>query len=267
MQPSDFLIAPGHRVALDEIPTAVEYPAGKPAAGNEIQHLVAELADLAERLRAQNSHRVLAVLQGRDAGGKDGTVRNVFSALNPHSVKVTSFSKPTSPELAHDYLWRVHSCVPGDGELGIFNRSHYEDVLVARVHDLVPKARWKKRYQQICDFERMLVEEGTTIVKFYLHISKDEQRQRLQSRVDDPAKHWKYTSDDLADRARWDDYTHAYEDVLTTTSTDDAPWYVIPADQKWYRNLAVARIMVDTLRALKLEYPPGDPALEHFVVE
>jgi len=213
------------------------------------------------RLAAQAEHRVLVVLQSRDAGGKDGTVRHVFGALNPQGTKVTSFGEPTPPELAHDYLWRVHARVPGDGEIMVFNRSHYEDVLVARVRQLVPDSRWSRRYRQIRDFERMLADEGTTIVKLFLHISDDEQRARLQARIDDPAKQWKITAADLADRVRWDEYRVAYEDALARTACERAPWYVIPADRKWYRNLAVARVMVQTLAGLDLHFPPGDPAL------
>lgn len=266
MHPSDFLIEPGRTVTLDELPTVAEHPEGKAAALVETQRLVAELQDLQQKLWAQHERRVLVVLQARDAGGKDGTVRHVFGHLNPQSVKVTSFSQPTAPELAHDYLWRVHARVPEDGQLGIFNRSHYEDVLIARVHDLVPRAQWKKRFRQICDFERMLTEEGTTIVKFFLHISKEEQRKRLQARVDDPAKHWKYTPADLADRALWDDYGLAHEEMLEKTSTEYAPWSIVPADDKWYRNLVIATVMVHTMRGLNLEFPPGDPTLEHVVV-
>lgn len=266
MQASEFLVPPGTAVDLDHFPTNAKDPEGKDDAVAELAELITELQDLQEMLWAQHEHRVLVILQARDAGGKDGTIRKVFSELNPQSVKVTSFKQPTEPELDHDYLWRVHTHVPGNGELMVFNRSHYEDVLVVRVRDLVPKARWKKRYRQIREFERMLVEEGTTIVKFHLHISKDEQRARLQARVDDPKKHWKFAPADVAEREHWDSYRTAYEEMLEKTSTDVAPWYVIPSDHKWFRSLEVARIMVHTLRGLGLEYPPADPDLAGVVV-
>jgi PPK2 family polyphosphate:nucleotide phosphotransferase len=201
-----------------------------------------------------------------DTGGKDGTIRHVFDGVNPQGVKVASFKKPTPRELAHDYLWRVHPHTPGNGEIVIFNRSHYEDVLVVRVHELVPKKVWNRRYEQINDFERRLAEEGTTILKFFLHISKQEQKERLRARLDEPDKNWKFSSGDLAERALWDDYQQAYEDVLSNTSTKWAPWYIIPADQKWFRNLLISQILVDTLERLKMRYPEAEEGLDGVVI-
>ncbi len=191
----------------------------------------------------------------------------MFDGVNPQGVKVASFKRPTPEELAHDYLWRVHPHVPGNGEMTIFNRSHYEDVLVVRVHDLVPEDRWSKRYDHINDFERLLADEGTTIVKFFLHISKDEQKERLQARLDDPDKHWKFSLGDLDERRRWPDYQAAFEAALSKTSTDWAPWYVVPADRKWFRDLVIGSVLVETLEGLGLEYPPPEDDLTGVVVE
>ncbi|MEM9135674.1 MAG: PPK2 family polyphosphate kinase, partial [Actinomycetota bacterium] len=210
--------------------------------------------------------RVLVVLQAMDAGGKDGTIRRVFEGVDPSGVKVAAFKRPTEAELAHDYLWRVHPHVPGDGELVIFNRSHYEDVLVVRVMDIVPKSRWKKRYDHIRAFEQLLADEGTTIIKLFLHISKDEQRERLQARLDEPDKNWKFEEGDLVPRARWDDYQEAFTDALTETSTEDAPWYVIPADRKWYRNLVVSEILIQSLEGLDMTYPEAAPDIAEMVI-
>ncbi len=206
-------------------------------------------------LYAEAKRSVLVVLQGIDAGGKDGTIRNVMSGMNPQGVRVTAFKAPDGPEKRHDYLWRVHNAVPARGEIGIFNRSHYEDVLIVRVHNLVPKDVWKKRYQHINDFERMLADNGTTILKFFLQISKDEQKRRFEERLEDKTKNWKFSPDDLEERKYWDDYARAFEDAIGKCSTPWAPWYVIPADKKWYRNLAVSEILMQTLEGMKLEYP------------
>ncbi len=214
-----------------------------------------ELKDLQRKLYGQNKHKVLVVIQAMDTGGKDGCVKNVFSHIDPQGLHVRSFKKPSEEELSYDFLWRVHAKVPARGDIVIFNRSHYEDIIAVRVKKLFPEKVWKKRQKHVADFEQMLADEGTTIVKIFLHISKDEQKKRLQARLDNPEKHWKFHPDDLADRKRWDDFMHAYEDVITKTSTDDAPWFVVPADRKWYRNLCVARIMVDTLNALNPEMP------------
>ncbi|MGD1991933.1 MAG: polyphosphate kinase 2 family protein, partial [Anaerolineae bacterium] len=203
-------------------------------------------------------HKVLIVLQAMDTGGKDGTIRHVFQGVDPVGVKVANFRKPSAEELAHDYLWRVHQHTPGRGEIVIFNRSHYEDVLVVRVHNLVLPEVWGRRYDHINAFERMLTEEGTTILKFYLHISKEEQKERLQDRLDQPDKRWKFSLGDLEERKLWPDYARAYEDVLSRTSTDWAPWTIVPADRKWYRNLVVATILVDTLNGLDMQHPQPD---------
>ena len=237
--------------------------AGKAALVN----LNKRLEELQELFYADNRHRLLVVLQATDTGGKDGTISSVFDGVNPLGVKVASFKKPTEAELARDYLWRVHPHVPANGEIVIFNRSHYEDVLVVRVHDLVPNERWRRRYQQIVDFERLLIEEGTTIVKFFLHISKDEQRERLQARLDDPQKHWKFSLGDLDERKRWDEYQAAYEEAISNTSTESAPWYVIPANRKWYRNIVVATILIETLESLDLQFPEPEDDLSGIVVE
>ena len=213
------------------------------------------LEELQELLWAQGKERVLVVLQAMDAGGKDGTIRHVFDGVNPSGVKVASFKKPTGEELSHDYLWRIHKEVPGDGELVIFNRSHYEDVLIVRVENLVPPDRWSRRYDHIVQFEKLLGDEGTTIVKLFLHISKDEQRQRLEDRLDRPDKHWKFDPADLGPRSKWQEYQRAFEEALTRTSTTSAPWYVIPANRKWYRNLAISEILVQTLGNLNMTFP------------
>ena len=226
----------------------------------------ARLEALQELLYAEGKRRVLVVLQAMDTGGKDSTIRHVFDGVNPQGVKVASFKKPTEEELAHDYLWRAHAVVPADGQLTVFNRSHYEDVLVVRVHDLVPEERWRKRYGHIRDFERLLADEGTTIVKIFLHISPEEQAERLQERLNNPEKHWKFATGDLAERKRWKDYIAAFEDALSETSTDHAPWYVIPADRKWYRNLVIANILVDVLEGLDMQWPPEEEGLDDVVI-
>jgi PPK2 family polyphosphate:nucleotide phosphotransferase len=224
------------------------------------------LNELQEVLYAQAKHAVLVVLQATDTGGKDGVIRNVFGHLNPQGVQVTSFKKPTPLELAHDYLWRVHAAVPAKGCIGVFNRSHYEDVLVVRVHDWVPRRRIAERYAQINDFERHLSENGVTILKFFLHISKDEQKERLEERLADRAKHWKFDPGDLAERKLWPEYMKAYQHVFDRCSMPWAPWYVIPADHKWYRNLIVARILRTTLEDLDLRYPAPAPGLKALTV-
>ena len=224
-----------------------------------------ELADLQQILYAQHKHKLLIVLQAMDTGGKDGTIRAIFEKVNPQGVKVANFKVPTTLELDHDYLWRIHQKTPGSGEITIFNRSHYEDVLVVRVHELVNKEVWKKRYDHINAFEKMLVDEGTTILKFYLHIDREEQKQRFQERLEDPKKQWKFNPNDLEERQKWDLYQEAYQDVLNKTSTAWAPWYAIPANHNWYRNLCVASIITDTLRSLKLKYPNPLPNPDQYI--
>jgi PPK2 family polyphosphate:nucleotide phosphotransferase len=222
------------------------------------ERLTKRLAELQELLYAEHRRKLLIVLQGMDTSGKDGTVRHVMRGVSPLSVRAVSFKKPTQVELDHDYLWRVHAQTPAAGEIVIFNRSHYEDILVARVHELVPEKVWRKRYAHIRDFERMLTENDTIILKFFLHISREEQRKRLQARIDDPTKRWKFQAGDIEERKRWNQYMKAYEDALAETSTDEAPWVIVPANQKWFRNYVVARVVVDALEKLKMSYPKPD---------
>jgi PPK2 family polyphosphate:nucleotide phosphotransferase len=224
------------------------------AAAALVKHLE-RLSVLQYLLYAEGRRSVLVVLQGIDAAGKDGTIRRVMSGLNPQGVRVTPFKAPEGAEKRHDYLWRVHNALPEFGQIGIFNRSHYEDVLIVRVHGLAPKPVWSKRFQQINEFERMLSESGVNIVKFMLYISKEEQAGRFRERLDDKRKAWKFSPADLKEREYWDTYIEAYEDVLTKCNTDYAPWYVIPANRKWFRNLAVAQILVETLEGMKLQFP------------
>jgi PPK2 family polyphosphate:nucleotide phosphotransferase len=251
-------VKPGSRARLSRMDPAATHGWDKATAKPELGRQLDRLADLQDRFWAAADRSVLVVLQGIDAAGKDGTINKVMEAFNPQGCPVTSFKVPSAEELAHDFLWRVHKAAPRKGEIGIFNRSHYEDVLVVRVHDLVPKAVWSGRYDQINDFERGLAENGTTIVKFFLSIDRDEQRERFQARYDDPTKRWKFAMGDLEERKHWDDYQAAFDQALSRTSTDVAPWYVIPANRKWFRNLAVATILADTMADLKPAYPPVD---------
>jgi PPK2 family polyphosphate:nucleotide phosphotransferase len=232
---------------------------GKEEARAQLPAILEHLDEAQERLYASHERKLLVVLQGMDTSGKDGTIRHVMRGFNPQGTRVVSFRKPSEEELDHDFLWRVHAKVPARGEVVVFNRSHYEDVLVVRVHNLVPKTVWKKRYDQINEFERMLFESGTTIVKFFLHIGFGEQRKRLQARLDDPKKCWKFQHGDLEERKFWKDYMQAYEDALVKTSTDWAPWYIIPANQKWYRNHLIGSILVETVDRMHLEYPKCQP--------
>ncbi len=249
-------VHPDKPPALRKIdPSSTPGVSGKAAAQREVEALGGEIAVLQDRLLAQRNRAVLVVLQAMDTGGKDGTVSHVFRGLNPEGVEVSYFKEPTPDELAHDFLWRVHARVPAKGVVGVFNRSHYEDVLVARVHRLVPKRTWRERYRAIRNFEALLTECGTTVLKLMLHISKDEQRKRLQDRLDDPTKRWKFNPGDLKERERWDDYMAAYEDALGATSTSGAPWYVVPADHEWYRNWAVSTLLLEALRDIDPQYP------------
>jgi PPK2 family polyphosphate:nucleotide phosphotransferase len=259
-------VPPGTTPALDA--AAAAPPRGAP----EKQSLRAALAGLAERLAARQEalyaegrRAVLVVLQARDTGGKDGTIRHVFGLVNPMGVEITSFKAPTPRELSHDYLWRVHQRVPPRGMIGVFNRSHYEDVLVVRVRDLVPEDVWRARYDQINAFERHLTQNGVTILKFCLHISREEQRRRLLDRLHDPAKHWKFNPGDVEERRHWDAYTAAYADAIRLTGTPWAPWYVVPADRKPYRDLMVAQVLLDTLERMAPRYPSGGLAVEELV--
>ena len=260
-------IRPGTRVRLEELDPGDTHGLDKEAAIDGTATQLERLTELQDRLWAEAARAVLVVLQGIDASGKDGTIKKVMEAFNPQGCPVTSFKVPSTDELAHDYLWRVHRRVPRKGEIGVFNRSHYEDVLVVRVHDLVPKPVWSKRYDQINDWERMLTDSGTTIVKFFLTIDRDEQRKRFQARYDDPTRRWKFSMGDLAERKLWDEYQAAFDDVLSKTSTSWAPWYVIPANHKWFRNLAVSTILADTIEALKPAYPPEPDLPSGLVVE
>jgi PPK2 family polyphosphate:nucleotide phosphotransferase len=244
-----------------------EFEGGKKAGLRQLEKLNDRLEVLQELLFAEHKHKVLVILQAMDTGGKDGVIRRVFDGVNPSGVRVASFKAPTPEELDHDFLWRIRKRVPDKGELVIFNRSQYEDVLIVRVHNIVPPEVWSKRFDQINEFERTLAEEGTTILKFYLHIDKDEQKERLQARLDDPSKHWKFHLRDLEERKLWPDYMQAYEDVLSKTSTKYAPWYIVPANRKWFRDLVVASVLVDALEGLKVKYPESDEKLDGVVIE
>jgi PPK2 family polyphosphate:nucleotide phosphotransferase len=240
---------------------------GKESGLAQLEKLNGKLEALQELLFAEHKHKVLVILQAMDTGGKDGAIRRVFNGVNPAGVRVASFKAPTPEELDHDYLWRVHKQVPGRGEMVIFNRSHYEEVLIVRVHNMVPPEVWSKRFEQINDFERTLAENGTTILKFYLHIDLDEQKTRLQARLDDPAKHWKFHLGDLDERKLWPDYMKAYEDVLSKTSTAQAPWYIVLANRKWFRDLVISSVLVETLEGLKMKYPESAENLEGVVIQ
>jgi PPK2 family polyphosphate:nucleotide phosphotransferase len=237
--------------------------AGKAAFEDEIE----VVSDLQKRLFAESKVAMLLVLQGIDAGGKGGTIRSVLNGLNPAGVTVNGFGVPSEEERAHDYLWRIHHHTPPKGIIGVFDRSHYEDVLVVRVKELVPEEVWRRRFGHIRDFERMLGDEGTHVVKLFLNVSKEEQRERLQDRIDDPEERWKFRAGDLDDRALWDDYQRAFRDAIRETSTDDAPWYVVPGDRKWVRNLVVAKILRHHLERIDPHYPPAEEGVEGTVVE
>ena len=264
---SSLMVKPGSKVDLSKIDPAATFGHTKESAEADLAAGLTRLESLQDRLWASKAARILIVLQGIDTAGKDGTVRHVMSAFNAQGCQVVGFGVPTEVEAAHDYLWRHHLATPQKGWLSIFNRSHYENVLVVRVHDLVPKKVWSKRYDHINDWERMLVDEGTTILKFFLLIDRDEQRKRLQSRIDTPEKQWKFKVDDLKERMLWDQYMAAYEDALSRCSTESAPWYVIPSNRNWFRNLAVAEIVADTMDDLKLKYPAPALGIEGTVVE
>lgn len=221
----------------------------------KIDSIMRKIDPLQELLYAERKHKVLIVLQGMDSSGKDATIRRVFEGVNPEGVRVAHFGKPSQEELDRDYLWRAHRQVPAKGEIVIFNRSHYESVLVERVHGLVPKEVWSKRFRQIADFERMLSEEGTTVLKFFLHISKKEQAKRLRARLNDPTKEWKFSALDYDERPYWKEYVRAYEEAIEKTSTEEAPWYIVPSDHGWYRDLVVAQVILSELQGLKMKYP------------
>jgi len=264
-----YLVKSGEKVNLTEWDPndTGDFKGGKKDGLAEVAKLNDELEVLQEMLFAEHKHKVLIVLQAMDTGGKDGVIRRVFDGVNPQGVRVASFKVPTQEELDHDYLWRVHKVVPGKGEMVIFNRSHYEDVLVVRVHNYVSPDVWKKRFDQINQFERLLAENGTTILKFYLHIDRDEQKERLQARLDEPNKRWKFRLGDLEERKLWPDYMQAYEDVLSKTSTKYAPWFIVPANRKWYRDLVISGVLVDTLKGLNMKFPEPEENLDGVEVE
>jgi PPK2 family polyphosphate:nucleotide phosphotransferase len=256
-----WLVSPGQKVALDDLDPAstADAPGDRQATEAALVPLQDRLGDLQSRLWAESRRSVLVVLQGPDAAGKDGTISHVFAGINPQGARVASFKEPTGEELAHDFLWRIHRQVPRAGEIGIFNRSHYEDVLVARVDKLVEPSVWRARYGHINAFEHLLTDGGTTVVKFFLHISYEEQGRRLQDRLDRPDKRWKLTRSDLTERGHWHDYVEAYTEAIERTSTEIAPWYVIPADHKWFRNWAVSKVLVGVLESLDPRYPDPPP--------
>ncbi len=241
--------------------------AGKSTGRERLGVLVEELKQLQRRLWAEDERALLLVLQGMDAAGKDGTIRRVFGAVNPQGVRVAGFKKPSDRELDHDFLWRVHRVVPGRGEIGIFNRSHYEDIVTVAVLGIRPREVAFGRVEHVNAFEKLLHDEGTTTVKVFLHLSREEQRERLQERIDTPEKHWKFNLGDLDVRARWDEFQAAYEEAITATSTPHAPWYVVPADRKWVRDVAICELLVDALRRMDPQPPPADPQLAGLVVE
>jgi PPK2 family polyphosphate:nucleotide phosphotransferase len=255
-----YRVAPGAKVNLAKYDPqdSHAFSKDKKAAHKALEDFDQELDALQELLYAGHKHKILIVLEGMDTSGKDGVIRHVFRGVNPQGVKVSSFKQPTAQELDHDFLWRIHPGVPGKGEIVIFNRSHYEDILVARVHGLVPEKIIENRYDNINNFEKMLVDEGATILKFFLHISKDEQKERLEERLRDKSKHWKFSASDVKERKFWDAYIKAYELALSHTSTTYAPWYVVPANKKWYRNLVTASVIVDTLKGFKMHFPQVD---------
>ncbi len=252
-----FVVGPGDKLKLNKLDPGYK---GKHESEAEAKEEIETYRDKLTRqqllLYAEHKHSILVVLQAPDAGGKDGTINHVFSCLNPQGASVAGFKVPTAAELSHDFLWRIHPHAPGRGEIAIFNRSHYEDVLVTRVHKLIDKATWTERYQRIRDFEALLADNGTTILKFFLHISKEEQLARFAERLDDPLRNWKISDSDYTERALWDDYIEAFEDAIRATSTREAPWYVIPSNHKWFRNLAVSQIMAEAMADLRLAFPP-----------
>jgi PPK2 family polyphosphate:nucleotide phosphotransferase len=265
----EYRVKPGSRVDLSRLDAGdtSAFKGGKDDTVELFGRLNDRLEELQEMLWAEGRHKLLVVLQGMDTSGKDGTIRHVFDGVNPLGVRVAPFKAPTAEELAHDFLWRVHPVVPRKGEMVIFNRSHYEDVLAARVRGFVPPAVWKRRYGQINDFEKLLAETGTIILKFFLYIDADEQKERLQDRLDDPSKRWKFRKGDLEDRRLWKEYIEAYQEALSRTSTKHAPWYVVPSNRNWYRNLVVASVIVDTLERLDMKFPEPEEDLQGVVIE
>ncbi|WP_425147209.1 polyphosphate kinase 2 family protein [Deinococcus sp.] len=258
MKTDPYRVREGKKFDLSDIATDQTGGLSEAEALARSPQLQLRLGKWQERLYAESKQSLLVVLQARDAGGKDGTVKHVFTGLNPQGIMVTSFKVPSALEQSHDFLWRVHAHAPNAGMIGVFNRSHYEEVLVTRVHGLIDRKEAERRFEHIRAFEKLLESRGTRILKFYLHISKDEQKQRLQDRLDDPDKRWKFNPGDLDERARWDDYTRAYQDALAATSSDLAPWYVIPADHKWFRNDLISHLLLETLEDMNPQFPDAD---------
>lgn len=262
---SMYRVAPNSKLEIGLYDSGMKLPQGKDLAKSEFKNIVAELDRYQQLMYAEGKNKLLVVLQARDTGGKDSTIRSVFGDLNPQGVHVASFKKPTEKELAHDYLWRVHPHVPGKGEISVFNRSHYEDVLPVRVHNLVSEEVWRKRYGDIKNFEDYLVNNGVTIRKFFLNLSSDEQKERLEERLDIPEKNWKFNAGDLGERAKWHEYTKAYEEAISKTSTENSPWYIIPADRKWVRNYIIGNILLETFKDMNMEYPEPDPETKRLI--
>lgn len=259
------IVKPGRKLRLKNFDPDATF--GKKRSDDALQKTLRRLRELQHLLYADKRYALLIILQALDAGGKDGTIRHVMSGVNPQGCEVVSFKAPTNEELAHDFLWRIHKAVPNRGSIGIFNRSHYEDVLVVRVHNLVPNEVWRKRYHQINNFEQMLTENGVTILKFFLHISREEQKRRFEARIEDSSRNWKLSLPDFEERQHWDDYIEAYEDALHRCSTEWAPWYVIPANKKWFRNYLVAELVVQALDRMRLKYPPPSVDISKVVLE
>jgi PPK2 family polyphosphate:nucleotide phosphotransferase len=262
LRTAEYLVRPGSKVRLSrwDPGATTGFDGGKAEGLRALGRIIRKMDPIQELLYAEHEHKLLVVLQGMDSAGKDATIRRVFEGVNPEGVRVAHFGTPSKEELDHDYLWRAHRQVPEKGEIAIFNRSHYESVLVERVHGLVPESVWKKRYGQISDFERMLAEEGTTILKFYLHIDKKEQAKRFEDRLKDPTKHWKFSYLDYSERSYWKDYTRAYEELLERTSKEYAPWYLVPSNHGWFRDLVVSQVILSTLQGLSMRYPKLDRA-------
>lgn len=262
-----YRVHPGEPMELAQIdPNICEQYKKKKDVEEELEHQRDRLSKLQERLYAENKSSLLVVLQAMDTGGKDGTIKSVFQGINPQGCQVWSFKKPSDEETSHDFLWRYHQRAPRRGMITIFNRSHYEDVLIVRVKQMVPESVWRKRYHIINEFEQMLCLNNIKVIKFFLHISKDEQKQRLESRLQDPNKLWKFSINDVNERKLWDDYQQAYEDAINNCSTAYAPWYIVPANKKWYRNLVIARAIADTLEAMNPQYPPAEQGLENITI-
>ncbi|MGH3086821.1 MAG: polyphosphate kinase 2 family protein [Rubrobacteraceae bacterium] len=263
----DYRVSPGERIMLPAIDAneSEGYERKKDVLG-ELEEQRLRIQELQAKLYAENKAGLLIVLQAMDTGGKDGAIKHVFSGVNPQGCRVSSFKAPSPVEANHDFLWRYHNSAPAVGRIGIFNRSHYEDVLVVRVKNIVPEEVWRARYELINNFEWTLTQNSVSVIKFYLHISKDEQKRRLESRLADPNKKWKFSTNDIKERAYWEDYQRAFEDAINNTSTDYAPWYVVPANRKWYRNLVIARAIADTLESLDPRFPPAEKGLDRITI-